>query len=352
MAMILVTGAAGFIGSCFVRGLLAGSTEDHILSLDALTYAGNLDNLAEVLNHPRHTFVRGNILDRALLARLFQEHPIDRVINFAAETHVDRSITDPEAFLDTNIKGTQALLDGARTAWSADPKNPRCRDYRPGTLFVQVSTDEVYGSLEPHDPAFREDTSLTPNSPYSAAKAGADLLVRAYGETYGFPACITRCSNNYGSHQFPEKLIPLMILRALAGQPLPVYGDGLQVRDWLHVADHCRAIELVMKGGRPGEIYNVGGGNEWANIDVIKTILSILGKPESLIQYVPDRPGHDRRYAIDAGKITRELGWKPLRTFGEGLAETVRWYIENPGWVEQIQSGAYLESYRRLYVGK
>ncbi len=330
---LLVTGGAGFIGANHVRWLLANS-DDRVVNLDLLTYAGNLENLAGLEEHPRHRFVRGDINDHELVRRLLAEEGIEAVVNFAAESHVDRSIDAPRAFLETNVLGTQNLLAAAREAKVA--------------RFLQVSTDEVYGSL-PGDGRFSEQSPLLPNSPYAASKAAADLLCRAYHRTFGLPVLVTRCSNNYGPYQFPEKLIPLMITNALEGRPLPVYGDGLHVRDWLYVEDHCAALDMVLRRGRPGEVYNIGGGNEWTNLALVRRLLALLEKPESLIASVPDRPGHDRRYAIDASKLARELGWQPAHRFEAGLAMTVAWYLEHRDWWERIRSGAYREYYERLY---
>jgi len=330
---VLVTGGAGFIGSNFVRHLLA-SGEDRVINLDLLTYAGNLENLAGLENHPRYRFVRGDINDRGLLHTLFREEDIDAVIHFAAESHVDRSVDAPRDFLVTNVMGTQALLEEARQFELA--------------RFVQVSTDEVYGSLGPEN-KFREDSPLAPNSPYAASKAAADIFCRAYNRTYGFPVVITRCSNNYGPYQFPEKLIPLMIANALADKPLPIYGDGQNVRDWLFVSDHCTALEMVLHEGKPGEVYNIGGNNEMKNLDLVRLLLAQLGKSEDLITFVPDRPGHDRRYAIAADKIREELGWTPAHTFHEGLSSTVQWYLENRQWWEKILSGDYGQYYEKMY---
>lgn len=322
---VLVTGGCGFIGSNFVLHMLNQYPDYRITNLDALTYAGNPDNLEEVRDHPRYTFVKGDITDRRLVEPLFRQG-VDAVVHFAAESHVDRSIEDPGLFVKTNIMGTQVLLDAA---------------LKYGVKrFIQISTDEVYGSLEDTG-LFTEQSPLSPNSPYSASKAGADLLVRAYHKTYGLPAIITRCSNNYGRFQFPEKLIPLMIIRALNDQPLPLYGDGLNVRDWLHVEDHCRAIDLVLHQGVVGEIYHIGGNQERTNLQIVQTILAELGKPESLITHVADRPGHDRRYALDATKIRRELGWRPVYDFETGIRQTIAWYVNHRHWWERIRSGAY-----------
>ena len=348
MKRLLVTGGAGFIGSNFIRHILPRPDIEQGVNLDLLTYAGNLRNLSDVSEDPRYTFVRGDIRDRALTEELFARYAPDTVVHFAAESHVDRSITEPEVFLTTNAVGTLTLLEAAKSAWSRSPGDKHCREYQPGVRFLQVSTDEVYGALGPVG-LFREDTPLAPNSPYAASKASGDLLVRAFAQTYGLPVNITRCSNNYGPYQFPEKLIPLMIHNARTGRPLPVYGDGLQVRDWLHVNDHCRAIETVLERGRPGEIYNVGGSNERTNLEIIRLILQELEAPEDLIVHIQDRPGHDRRYAIDSGKLQRELGWKPRYTFEEGLRETVRWYLEHEAWTAEIVSGEYQQYYAAMY---
>jgi len=324
----LVTGGAGFIGSNFIRYMLSAHQDIAIVNLDALTYAGSLDNLRDVEHDSRYIFVHGDICDTALVAKLFINHDVGVVVNFAAESHVDRSITAPDVFIQTNINGTVSLLGAARGAWQTGDDV-----YRDGVKFLQVGTDEVYGSLG-SEGFFTETTPLDPHSPYSASKASADLLVKAYADTYKLPVNITRCSNNYGPHQFPEKLIPLMITNALAYKPLPVYGDGMQVRDWLYVGDHCRAIDLVIEKGRPGEVYNIGGHNEYFNIDIVKSIIAYLNKNvdpainESLIAYVADRKGHDRRYAIDPAKIHRELGWQPETKISDGIVKTIQWYVE------------------------
>lgn len=331
---ILVTGGAGFIGSNFVRYLLRVSPDLQVVNLDALTYAGNLSSLGDILDDPRHTFVRGSITDAELVNGLLAEHQVDGIINFAAESHVDRSITGPQIFVETNVQGTMTLLVAARSAGIR--------------RFLQVSTDEVYGSLGDTG-FFSETTPLSPNSPYSASKAGADMLVRAFHHTYGMDTVTTRCSNNYGPYQFPEKLIPLMIMNARKDKPLPVYGDGLNVRDWLYVEDHCSAIWTAFCKGQPGAVYNIGGNNEKANIEVIRTILRHVGKPESLITYVTDRPGHDRRYAIDSSRIMRELGWKPSVDFDTGIARTVAWYLQNGSWLDQVASGEYQTYYETMY---
>jgi dTDP-glucose 4,6-dehydratase len=343
METILVTGGAGFIGSNFVRQWIA-EEKSRLINLDKLTYAGNLDSLAEVGDSPLYTFVQGDIGDARLVRQILDQHQPGAIVNFAAESHVDRSIDGPAAFVQTNVLGTFWLLETARQYWSGLGAN-RQREFR----FLHVSTDEVYGSLGATG-SFSETTPFAPNSPYSASKAASDHFVRAYYHTYGLPTLITNCSNNYGPYQFPEKLIPLMILNALEGKPLPVYGDGQQIRDWLYVEDHCRAIRSVLAGGRPGEVYNIGGNCERANLDVVRTIAAIVdrlrpGLPHSpcssLITYVKDRPGHDRRYSIDAGKIRRELGWEPRENFQSGLERTVQWYLDHPAWIERITSGKY-----------
>lgn len=326
MKHILVTGGAGFIGSNFIEYMLA-KYPYKIINLDLLTYAGNLDNLKKVEGHPRYTFIKGDIRDKAILEHLFKAYSIDTVINFAAESHVDRSIDDPTVFLTTNVMGTQALLDTAKKYWKLEPNNRYSKTYKEGVKFIQISTDEVYGTLGPMG-FFTEETPLAPNSPYSASKASGDLIVRAYYETYGMPINITRCSNNYGPYQHTEKLIPLMITHCKADKRLPVYGDGMQVRDWLYVEDHCSAIDTVLHKGKIGEVYNIGGNNEKTNIDIVKLILNVFNKSEVLIEYVADRPGHDRRYAIDNTKITSELGWQPKYSFEEGISFTIKWYIE------------------------
>ncbi|PWW43757.1 dTDP-glucose 4,6-dehydratase [Melaminivora alkalimesophila] len=351
--MILVTGGAGFIGANFVLDWLAGSDEP-VLNLDKLTYAGNLYNLAALQDDARHVFVQGDIGDRALLDRLLAEHRPRAVVNFAAESHVDRSIHGPEDFIQTNVVGTFRLLEAVRHHWSGLPEAQRS-----AFRFLHVSTDEVYGTLEPEAPAFAETHNYQPNSPYSASKAASDHLVRAWHHTYGLPVLTTNCSNNYGPFHFPEKLIPLVIVNALAGKPLPIYGDGMQVRDWLYVRDHCSAIRRVLEAGLPGETYNVGGWNEKPNIEIVHTVCRLLdelrpradGQSYSAqITHVTDRPGHDRRYAIDARKIERELGWRPAETFETGIRKTVQWYLEHPEWVAQVQSGAYREWVQKQYA--
>ncbi|MCX6641347.1 MAG: dTDP-glucose 4,6-dehydratase [bacterium] len=332
--LLLITGGAGFIGSNFIHLVLKENPDVNLVNVDALTYCGNLENLKSVRNNPRYRFIKADISDSTAMVAIFEQNHFDAVINFAAETHVDRSIMGPGIFLTTNLIGTQVLLD-------LTLKHQINR-------FLQVSTDEVYGSL-PESGVFTESTPLAPNSPYSASKAAADLLVHAYVHTYGLDGVITRCSNNYGPYQFPEKLIPLMITNALEEKPLPVYGDGLNVRDWLHVEDHGRAIWAVLQKGRSGEVYNIGGSNEWHNLALVKELLRILDKPESLITFVKDRPGHDRRYAIDASKIREELGWKPTYDFADGLKQTVEWYLSHKGWWERIKSGQYQSYYREWY---
>lgn len=342
--MILVTGAAGFIGSNFVIDWLAHHAEG-VVNLDKLTYAGNLENLKDLQGNSHHVFVQGDIGDRALLDRLLAEHRPRAVVNFAAESHVDRSIHGPGEFIQTNVVGTFHLLEAVRAYWGS-----LADDAKSGFRFLHVSTDEVFGTLGPDDAPFSETTSYAPNSPYSASKASSDHLVRAYHHTYGLPVLTTNCSNNYGPYHFPEKLIPLVIVNALAGKPLPIYGDGKQVRDWLFVKDHCSAIRRVLEAGVPGETYNVGGWNEMTNLEIVNKVCGLLdelrpradGQPYAgQITYVKDRPGHDRRYAIDARKIHRELGWKPAETFESGIRKTVQWYLANPEWVTHVQSGAY-----------
>jgi dTDP-glucose 4,6-dehydratase len=337
MKRILVTGGAGFIGSNFVRMVLTEHPDCFVVNLDKLTYAGNLENLADFHGHDRYRFVHGDICDTPLVGRVLDEHRIDAIVNFAAESHVDRSITGPKIFIETNVTGTLTLLEAAR-----DKKIGR---------FLQVSTDEVYGSLG-REGKFTEQTPLCPNSPYSASKAAADHLVRAFGHTWGLPYNITRCSNNYGPYQFPEKLIPLMIHNALNDKELPVYGDGMQVRDWLYVYDHCTAIWRVLEHAPPGEIYNIGGCNEKPNLEVVEVILARLAKPKTLIRYVKDRPGHDRRYAIEAGKIIRRLGWTPSVTFEQGIVKTIDWYLGNPKWLANVVSGQYQQYYEKMYANR
>ena len=349
MKNILVTGGAGFIGSNFIKHMLYNEKSFTLLiNADCLTYAGNLENLKDIENDTRYKFIKCDIRDRKAVNGIFDEYDIDTVVNFAAESHVDRSITEPEIFLTTNIIGTQVLLDAAKKHWKFEPENKYSKDFKEGVKYLQVSTDEVYGALGKTG-MFTETTPLSPNSPYSASKASADMIVRSYHETYGLPVNITRCSNNYGPYQFPEKLIPLMINNCRSGKRLPVYGDGMQIRDWLHVSDHCSAINTVLNKGINGEIYNIGGNNEKANIDIVKLIVKELGASEDLIEYVKDRPGHDRRYAIDNTKITTQLDWKPKYTFENGTHETIQWYLNNQDWLRNVTSGEYKEYYNLMY---
>jgi dTDP-glucose 4,6-dehydratase len=352
MNAILVTGGAGFIGSCFVRQWIREESST-VVALDKLTYAGNLQSLASIADHPRFVFQEGDIADSTLVARLLSEHQIKRIVHFAAESHVDRSIDGPVAFVETNVVGTFRLLEAARRYWSELDASSQAR-FR----FLHVSTDEVYGSLGQHG-KFLETTPYAPNSPYSASKAASDHFVRAYHATYGLPTLLTNCSNNYGPHQFPEKLIPLMILNAIEGQPLPVYGDGQNIRDWLHVEDHCRAIRTVLDRASPGQIFNIGGNCERSNLQVVQAICETVDRLQptpsntpasSLIHFVTDRPGHDRRYAVDASKIKREIGWEPTIDFESGLEQTVKWYLANDEWVRQVQSGEYRRT--RLGLGR
>ncbi len=330
---LAITGGAGFIGSNFVRYMLEKYPDYYILNLDNLTYSGNLENLSDVLRNPRHQFLKVDICDRDQVVRALSSG-VDFVVHFAAESHVDRSIMDSSVFVRTNVLGTQCLLEAARQ-WGV-------------RRFVHVSTDEVYGSA-PGKQSFREDSPLAPNSPYAASKAASDLLARAYFQTYRFPVVVTRCSNNFGPYQFPEKFIPLLISRALENQDIPIYGNGLQVRDWIFVQDHCRALDTVLHSGREGEIYNIGGGNEWPNLEIAGRILDLLRKPHSLLTYVQDRPGHDRRYSVDCGRIDAELGWRPQTNFAAGLARTIDWYVANTGWRERIQNQAYRSYYQEQY---
>ena len=347
MRRLLVTGGAGFIGSNFIRYWMRRHAGDRVINLDALTYAGNLESLAEVESEPGYRFVHGDITDRELVLQLLRDEQVDTVVNFAAESHVDRSILGPDAFINTNIQGTFALLEAAKAAWS-----PLSEEVR----FLHVSTDEVYGSLDANGPAFTEQHAYAPNSPYSASKAASDHLVRAYHHTYGLPVLTTNCSNNYGPYQFPEKLIPLTILNALEGRPIPVYGDGRNIRDWLYVDDHCSGIEAVLERGRPGEVYNIGGCNEWQNIDIVNLICERLDMVQpgaasykEQITFVTDRPGHDRRYAIDAGRMQSELGWSPQHDFESGIEHTIQWYLAHRDWCDRVRSGEYRDYYARQY---
>ncbi|MDY0235306.1 MAG: dTDP-glucose 4,6-dehydratase [Gudongella sp.] len=348
MKTVLVTGGAGFIGSNFVKLMLEKHPEYNIINADSLTYAGNLENLSDIDTRANYTFIKADIRDHEDIDKIFKNQNIDYVVNFAAESHVDRSIEDPEVFLTTNIIGTQVLLDTAKKYWKVNPNDKYCKEYKLGVKFLQVSTDEVYGALG-ETGMFAETMPLMPNSPYSASKASADLIVRAYNETFGMPVNITRCSNNYGPYQFPEKLIPLIINNCIKEKKLPIYGDGLQVRDWLHVADHCEAIDTVLHKGEDGEVYNIGGNNEKTNIEIVKLIIEELDKSVDLIKYVKDRPGHDRRYAIDNTKITTQLGWGPEYTFEQGMKETIQWYLDNKEWMENIASGDYVRYYENMY---
>ena len=347
MRKLLVTGGAGFIGSNFIRYWIGQHPDDRVVNLDMLTYAGNLENLTAVQDAPGYRFVRGDITDQLFVRQLMEEEQIDTVVNFAAESHVDRSILGPDAFITTNILGTFSLLEAARAVW-ADFNNTQC--------FLHVSTDEVYGSLAADEPAFDEHHAYAPNSPYSASKASSDHLVRAYHKTYGMPVLTTNCSNNYGPYQFPEKLIPLTILNALEGKAIPIYGDGKNIRDWLFVDDHCSGIETVLQGGTRGEVYNIGGINEWYNIDIVNLICERLDELQpgaasykEQISYVTDRPGHDRRYAIDAGRMQSELGWSPQHDFQSGIENTIQWYLANRDWCDRVRSGEYKNYYQNQY---
>lgn len=346
MRKILVTGGAGFIGANFVQYCLKHNAQDVVINLDALTYAGNLENLTSVESNPRYRFIHGDICDRVLIEQIFNKEEIDTVVHFAAESHVDRSISDPEAFIRTNVTGTYTLLDVAKHAWRA----------KPDARFLHVSTDEVYGTLQMQDPPFTEQTPYAPNSPYSASKASSDHLVRSYYHTYGLPVLTTNCSNNYGPYQFPEKLIPLVFINAMENKPIPVYGAGENIRDWLYVEDHCGAIDRVLRAGKLGETYNIGGCNEWKNIDIVNVICEQVDKfsgasssKKELITYVTDRPGHDFRYAIDAGKIERELGWTPSHQFEQGIVQTVDWYRNNMTWLNRVRDQSYRDYYKSQY---
>jgi dTDP-glucose 4,6-dehydratase len=338
MKNILVTGGAGFIGANFVRMILSERKNLKVINFDALTYAGNLENLDAFMENKNHVFVHGDIRNREIVEKTIREHKIDGIVNFAAESHVDRSISGPGIFIETNVTGTLNLL--------------LCAKDLGVKRFLQVSTDEVYGSLSPEEEAFTEQTNIKPNSPYSASKAAADHLVHAFHHTFGLDSVITRCSNNYGPYQFPEKMLPLCINNIRQDKQIPVYGDGMQIRDWLYVYDHCTAILAVLENGESGEVYNIGGSNEKTNLELVKTLLDILGKDESLIKFVKDRPGHDRRYAIDNSKITNSLGWKPSVTFEQGIAKTVDWYLKNQSWLNHVTSGDYQKYYDKMYLGK
>lgn len=338
MKNILVTGGAGFIGANFVRMLLSERKNLKVVNFDALTYAGNLENLDGFMENKNHAFVHGDIRNRELIEKTIKEHKIDGIVNFAAESHVDRSISGPGIFIETNVTGTLNLL--------------LCAKDLGVKRFLQVSTDEVYGSLSPEEEAFTEETHIKPNSPYSASKASADHLVHAFHHTFGLDSVITRCSNNYGPYQFPEKMLPLCINNIRQDKQIPVYGDGMQIRDWLYVYDHCSAILRVLENGESGEVYNIGGSNEKTNLELVKTLLGLLGKDESLIKFVKDRPGHDRRYAIDNSKITNSLGWKPSVTFDQGIAKTVDWYLKNQSWLDHVTSGDYQKYYDKMYLNK
>jgi dTDP-glucose 4,6-dehydratase len=367
MKTVLVTGGAGFIGSNFVKYMLEQHPDYKIVNLDVLTYAGNLENLADIEDNKNYVFEKGDIADRPFVQALFGKYDFDTVVNFAAESHVDRSIEDPEIFVQTNVMGTLVLLDEAKNHWQTGKDAEGYPTYREGVRYHQVSTDEVYGALGKTG-MFTETTPIAPNSPYSASKASADLIVRSYGQTFKLPVTISRCSNNYGPYHFPEKLIPLMISNVIALRSLPVYGDGMQIRDWLHVKDHCSGIDTVLQKGVPGEVYNIGGNNEKANIEIVNLIIENVGEKlrtgkyaidndgskisQTLITYVEDRLGHDRRYAIDNTKITSELGWKPSYTFEEGIAETIEWYLNNQEWLERVKSGGYKEYYEKMYSKK
>jgi len=347
---LLVTGGAGFIGSNFIHYILKEHPDWEVTNLDKLTYAGNLENLTNIESNPRYRFVKGDIADREIISTLLREG-IDVIVNFAAESHVDRSILDASPFIETNIKGTQVLLEAARAHWNiahhSPPTTPQPLSTTHYPLFLQVSTDEVYGSTEAGK--FTEKSSLSPNSPYAASKAAADLLSYAYWKTYQLPVIITRSSNNLGPFQFPEKLIPLAITNALENKPIPIYGDGLNVRDWIFVADHCRALDFVLQKGKPGEVYNISADQEKTNLELIHQVLDMMDKPRSLITFVADRPGHDRRYALDIGKISRELDWAPTYSFEEALTITVNWYLDNESWWRKIKSGEYADYYHRMY---
>ena len=348
MKNVLVTGGAGFIGSNFTKYMLSKYSSYRIINVDSLTYAGNLENLKAVEKNKNYFFEKVDICDREGIDKVFAKYSIDYVINFAAESHVDRSIAHPEVFLNTNILGTQVLLDIAKKYWKINPGDKYCMEFKKNVKFIQISTDEVYGTLGDVG-KFSEDMPLLPNSPYAASKASADLIVRAYHKTYNMPVNITRCSNNYGFNQFPEKLIPLIINNCQNSIALPIYGDGMHIRDWIHVNDHCEAIDSVLHKGKIGEVYNIGGNQEKSNIDIVKMIIKVLNKSEDLIKYIKDRPGHDRRYAINSSKIQKDLGWKPSYAFEGGLEETIRWYLNNENWTKNITDGEYQNYYTKMY---
>lgn len=348
MKHVLVTGGAGFIGSNFIHYLLEHS-KCKIVNFDALTYAGNLENLKDVTQNSRYTFVKGDIRNAVQVSEALHKFEVDTVVNFAAETHVDRSIVSPDVFVSANVLGLQTLLECARVYWSLFPEDKHCRDYKPGVRFLQISTDEVYGSLGASG-KFHENSPIAPNSPYAASKASADLFVRVYYETFGFPAVITRCSNNFGPYQFPEKLIPLIIYNSLHDKKIPVYGDGQQVRNWLYVEDHCSALCSVLESGITGEVYNIGGDAEESNLQVIRTILRLIGRPESLIQFVADRPGHDRRYAVDYTKLNQHTRWKPSYSFTEGIQRTVEWYLANEKWLDTVAGRDFQAYCKTMYT--
>ena len=348
MKTLLVTGGCGFIGSNFIRYMLNKHPDYMIINIDALTYAGNPENLKDIKGNPNYRFFRTDIRNKYMVEQIFAFFTIDYIVNFAAESHVDRSIIEPDVFLTTNVIGTQVLLNAAKNQWKLHPDDKYDRSYKEGVRFHQISTDEVYGSADGGG-KFTEDLPLKPSSPYSASKAGADMVAMAYHRTYGMPITISRSSNNYGPYQFPEKLIPLMMISCISEKPLPVYGNGLQIRDWLHVNDHCRAVDLILNSGKDGDIYNIGGSNEKANIDVVKRIIHTLGKSEELINYVKDRPGHDRRYATDSTKIETQLGWSPEYSFEGGLEECISWYLDNMEWVKRIVNGEYRKYTETMY---
>lgn len=347
MKTVLVTGGAGFIGTNFIKWLISKS-DYQIINLDLLTYAGNLENLKDIEDNNRYRFIKGNICDNNLLSSIFNEYAVISVVNFAAESHVDRSIDSPEIFYRTNVMGTLSLLEAARKYWKDDPEDKYDRKFKDDVRFIQVSTDEVYGSLD-NGSFFTEETAIDPSSPYSSSKASADILVKVYWKTYGLPSIITRCSNNYGPYQHPEKLIPLAISKAMKNEKIPVYGNGNQIRDWIHVDDHCKALCAVLREGKPGEIYNIGAKNETRNIDIIKLILRYMDKDDDLIEYIKDRPGHDKRYAIDNTKISTELGWIPNHTLQEGIVSTIKWYASHEKWLKNVLSGEYAVYYEKMY---